>query len=191
MCRQGRLPTSLLSNSNSSKRTLGRRRRETLHSALAIHGGTSSNKRPAFDGLFDTLNKKCKLDVLGNYILSNGKLTSYIIEQKQKKERLAFENSKENVLRSIATYYTAGVMGKRKYQAVKLASSMKFNKSTGKRRAITFMPKCPIPKLLPCNKLAKEIKAIDIGKIYNVKEQFENYIGEDENLSGYFRDLRE
>ena len=111
MCRQGRLPTSLLSNSNSSKRTLGRRRRETLHSALAIHGGTSSNKRPAFDGLFDTLNKRT-LDVLGNYILSNEKLTSYIIEQKQKKERLAFENSMENVLRSIATSYNAGVMGR-------------------------------------------------------------------------------
>ena len=108
-------------------------------------------KRPAFDGLFDTLNKKCKVADLGNYVLSNHKLTSYIIEQKQKKDRLAFEASEENVLRSIATYYTAGVMGKRKYQAVRLTTSMKISKDE-KRTAITFMPKCPIPKLLTYNK---------------------------------------
>ena len=96
--------------------------------------------------------------------MSNEKLTSYIIEQKQKKERLAFENSKENVLRSITTYYTAGVMGKRKYQAVKLASSMKFNKSTGKRRAITLMPKCPIPKLLKCSNTHQSVELVRKGR---------------------------
>ena len=98
------------------------RRQETFDAALAIHGGTKSHKRPAFDGLFDTLNKKCKTEVMGDYALSDKKLTEYILKKKQNQERVAFENSHDNVLRSIATYYTAGVMGKRKYQAVRIAS---------------------------------------------------------------------
>ena len=53
---------------------------------LAIPGGTLLRKRPALDGLFDTLSKKCKLEDLGNYILSDDKLSSYIIEQKQRKD---------------------------------------------------------------------------------------------------------
>ena len=41
-------------------------------------------------------------------------------DKKQKEEREAFQNSRDNMLRSVATYYTAGVMGKRKYQVVPL-----------------------------------------------------------------------
>jgi len=36
-------------------------------------GATQSNKRPALDGLFDTLQKRCKINELGGYILSNEK----------------------------------------------------------------------------------------------------------------------
>ena len=94
-------------------------------------------------------------------MLSNDKLTAHIIEQKQKKDMLAFKASDDNVLRSIATYYTAGVMGKRKYQVVRLSSTMKYDNE--KRTAIKFMAKCPIPKLLTYNKLAAKIKEIDKG----------------------------
>ena len=146
-------------------------------------------KRPALDGLFDTLSKKFKLEDLGNYILSDDKLSNYIIEQKQRKERLAFEKSKANTLRSIACYYSAGVMGKRKYQAVRLASAMNYDQ--GKRTAIQFMPKCPIPKPLPYNKLASKIKEIDIWRVYFVEEEFSSYVEEGEKISGCYRDLRE
>ena len=149
---------------------------------LAIHGGTLLSKGPALDGLFDTLSKKCKLEDLGNYILSDDKLSNYIIEQKQRKERFAFEKPKANSLKSIACYYSAGVMGKRKYQAVRLTSAMNYDK--GKlRTAIHFMSKCPIPKLLPCNKLASMIKEIE--------EEFSSYVEEGEKISGCYRDLRE
>ncbi|XP_028414086.1 uncharacterized protein LOC114537163 [Dendronephthya gigantea] len=167
-------PPNNQQNNAASRSTLSRRREETFVAALSINGGTLLNKRPAFNGLFDTLSKKCKLDDLGNYVLSNDKLTSYVIEQKQKKDRLAFEASEANNLRSIATYYTAGVMGKRKYQAVRLSSTMKF--VNAKRTAITFMSKCPIPKLLTYNKLAAKLKEINIGKVYSVEEMFDDYI---------------
>lgn len=109
----------------------------------------------------------------------------------KQKELAVFECSRDNVLRSIATYYTSGVMGKRKYQAVRTASSIKSsNIKRGGKTAIKFMPNCPIPKLLTYNSLVKEIRNIDIGKVYSLEEQFSSAI-DDENVNGYFRDLRE
>ena len=52
-----------------------------------------------------------------------------------------------------------------------------------KRTAIQFMPKCPIPKVLPYNKLASKIKEIDIGRVYFVEEEFSSYIEEGEKIS--------
>ena len=46
---------------------------------MKIHGGTKSSKRPALDGLYHTISKKCKTSFLGDYILSNSKVTNYII----------------------------------------------------------------------------------------------------------------
>jgi len=47
-------------------------------------------------------------------------------------------------------------MGKRKYQAVRVALSMKKSeKERGKRSSISIMPKCPIPKLLTYNNLVR------------------------------------
>ena len=123
--------------------------------------------------------------------MSNKRLTTYVIEKKSKQERAAFEASEANVLRSIATYYSAGVMGKRKYKSVRLASSMKLSaKKRGGRTALNFMPKCLIPKLLTYDKLSQEIKKINIGTLYTVEHEFEQYI-EEENVNGCFRDLRE
>ena len=92
---------------------------------MKIHGGTKSNKRPALDGLYHLISKKCKTSVLGDYFLANSKVTNYILKQCKQKQLAEFECSKDNVLRSIATYYTSWVMGKKKHQAVRLASSMK------------------------------------------------------------------
>lgn len=115
---------------------------------MKIHGGTKSNKRPAMDGLYYTIAKKFKTSVLGDYVLSNRKATNYIMKKCKQKELAVFECSRDNVLRSIATYYTSGVMGKRKYQTVRTASSMKSsNTKRGGKTAIKFMPNCPIPKL--------------------------------------------
>ena len=89
--------------------------------------------------------------------MSNKKLTDYILKIKQNQERVAFENSHDNVLRSIATYYTAGVMGKRKYQAMRIASTLKrSNAKQGGKTAIKFMSNCPIPKLVTYHALSKE-----------------------------------
>lgn len=119
--------------------------------AAKIHGSTDGNKRPALDGLFDTLQKKYKISELGDYVLSNHKVTNYVIQKKQKLHQQVFHimSSKANILRSIATYYTASVMGKRKYQAVRVSTSMTASaKKRGGKTAITFMPGCTIPRCL-------------------------------------------
>ena len=64
------------------------------------------------------------------------------------------------------------------------------NTKRGGKTAIKFMPNCPIPKLLTYNSLVKEIRNIDIGKVYSLEEQFSSAI-DDENVNGCFRDLRE
>ena len=82
-------------------------------------------------------------------------------------------------------------MGKRKYKSVRLALSMKKNQAMGNRRsAITVMPNCPIPKLLPYNKLVKEINQVSIGNVYKLEEQFQGVM-EDETTQGCFRKLIE
>ena len=171
--------------------TLKRRRTETFDMALMVHGGTKNYPKPAFDGLYDTLSKRCKTSALGNYVLKDSKVANYVINNSNKKDVITFENSNANILRSIATYYNAGVMGKRKYQAVRLATSMKSaDTKRGGNTSIQFTANCPIPKLLTYNKLRKQINAIDIGKVYSVEEQFSAYI-QDENVKGCYRDLRE
>ena len=179
-----RLPTSL----TTPTQTLKRRRSETFHAALRIHGGSKTNPKPAMDGLFSTVQKKLKTSVLGDYVLSDNKVTNYVIDKCSKNKLATFENSEDNILRSISMYYTAGVMGKRKYQAVRLATSMKTSGiNRGGKTSIKFMSNCPIPKLVTYNNLISEIKKIDIGKVYSVEEHYRDYI-ENENLNGCFRE---
>ena len=174
-----------------SHQTLKRRRSETFDMALVVHGGTKDNPEPALDGLYDTLSKRCKTNELGNYVLKDTKIAKYVISKSSKDDVITFENSDANSLRSIATYYNAGVLGKRKYQAIRLSTSMMpVNTKRGGSTSIRFTANTRIPKLLPYNKLSKKIKEIDIGKIYSINETFSACI-EDENVNGCHRDLRE
>lgn len=104
----------------------------------------------------------------------------------------SFEISEENVIRCIATYYSAGLMGKRKYKAVRLVLSTKASRrKRGGRTSLCIMHKCAVPKLSPYSKLIGYINQIDIGKIYSVEEEFSTFLADDEVIHGSFRDLRE
>ncbi|KAL9977972.1 hypothetical protein ACROYT_G015441 [Oculina patagonica] len=87
-----------------SPQTAQQRCRETFEAAMEIHGGTKSNKRPALDGLYQTIAKKCKTSVFGDYVLSNSKVVNYVFNKCKPMELAVFESSKDNVLHSIATY---------------------------------------------------------------------------------------
>lgn len=105
------MPTRI--EDSSKPATTSRRVKETFEAASFIHGASNTNKRSAYDGLFDTLQKKCKINESGDYILKNTKLVEYVINQVNRKQQNQFYKCSINTLRSIATFYSAGVMGKR------------------------------------------------------------------------------
>ena len=75
-----RLPTCLVEGtSNLPLRTATKRRHETLVAVARIHGGSENNPTPALDGMFDTLNKRCKLNTMKDYVLSNDKLKDKVV----------------------------------------------------------------------------------------------------------------
>ena len=116
-----------------------KRRNETLHAATMIHGGTKANKKPALDGMFDTLNKRCKLSDLVNYISNVDNVQERVLPDAYSKSVQSFEISEENVICSIATYYSGGVMGKRKYKAVRLVLSTKTSRrKRGGRNSLVY-----------------------------------------------------
>ena len=79
-------PTSLTNGmSNMPARTASKRRHEKLSCAAKIHGATEQTLTPAFDGMFETLQKRCKLETLTGYVLSNKKLTKSVVAKSYKK----------------------------------------------------------------------------------------------------------
>jgi len=99
------------------------------------------------------LAKRCKVDKKKHYVLSQKILTKKVVSAAFKENSKAFENSPEDVKRSIAVFYSSGVMGKRKYSSVRLlALSRKKGRKQWERggqlllryRTALFQNCCPI-----------------------------------------------
>jgi hypothetical protein len=76
-------------------RTATKMRQETMTAVSAIHGASKKNLKPAYDGMFDTLQKRCKMKDLTNYVLGNENLTKTVVSEHYKKELKDFEKSKK------------------------------------------------------------------------------------------------
>ncbi|CAB4030661.1 Hypothetical predicted protein [Paramuricea clavata] len=176
--------------SNMPIRTATKRRQETMTAVSAIYGASKKNLKPAYDGMFDTLQKRCKMKDLTNYVLGNENLTKTVVSEHYKKELKDFEKSKENAERSIATFYSSGVMGKRKYQSVRLVLSMTSSKQGG-RTGILIFPCCKVPKILTYNNLVRELNKIDIGNVLEINKEYLSDLEMDAPINGAYRDLRE
>lgn len=70
-----------------------KRRNRTLNAAALIHGGTKANKKPALDGMFDTLNKRCKLSDLANHISNVDNLRERVVSDAYSKSVQSFKIS--------------------------------------------------------------------------------------------------
>ena len=187
-------PTSLKNGESVlSRSTASDRRERTFKAALKIHGGSTLRQKPAMDGLFDTMNKKFTVRYFKEYFGENHTIKKHVLPDVYKRELKEFEGSATNVIRSIAVYYSAGVLGKRKYQAVRIAESMKPHpKKKGKMTSLGVVKGCNIPKLLTYANLRKAINNDDIGHVYSVDKGELNYNDDNaEKVSGCYRDLRE
>ena len=173
------------------QRTARKRRHETVEAAAKIHGSTNELSS-SYDGMFDTLQKRCKLGTLTKYVMGNKKLTSAVISKHYKKKLVEFENSVENVKRSVATFYASGIMGKRKYQSVRLVLSMKSCESKqGKKRSISICNGCKVPKLLTYDKLVRHLKQIDVGTVHEIDQDYQKGLETEVVVNGAYRDLRQ
>ena len=142
--------------------------------------------------MFDTLQKRCKLDKLTKYVTENKQLTNRIVCKEYKKSVLEFEKSDDNIVRSIATYYASGVMGKRKYKSVRLVLSMKSNEGKpGKRTSISICKGCKVPKLLTYSNLVEQLKKIDIGTVHEIDPDYLEGLETENQVNGAYRDLRQ
>ena len=48
-----------------------------------------------------------------------------------------------------------------------------------------------MPRLLPYNKLIKDIKSVDIGKLHSIRETLCDGLDESENVDGVYRNIKE
>ena len=67
------------------QRTARKRRHEIVKAAAKIHGSTNELSS-SYDGMFATLQKRCKLGTLTKYVMGNKKLTSAVISKHYKKK---------------------------------------------------------------------------------------------------------
>lgn len=161
MSRRQSAPTGTPNCKESSSK---QRRQETIKAACAIHGGSLDGTVPATIGMVETLEKKCKeKDVLAAMGKCR-KIRNKVLPKIYKEDLVQFESSNENMLRSIAVYYSSGIMGRDKYRSVYKASL--YRKVSKKKRAVRIkVENCPTPKLVPYHRLMSYIKFIEVGKL--------------------------
>ena len=179
-------PSSLLRDClNLSARDAERRCHETLEAANVIHGGSNRNLNPSLDGLYDTLMKNCPVSTLKQYVQSSQIMTKSVLPKIYEDAKENFESSPENVRRSIAIYYSGGIIGKEKWRSIRKSLVHKSNQG---KDPTEIMEGCQLPKLLSYEKLMKQIKRIDIGPVVDVKTLVSD-LDEELQPEGCYREL--
>lgn len=116
-----------------------------------------------------------------------------VLPKLYKKSLVKFEKSDSNMIRSVAVYYSNGVMGKKKYRFTYKANSYKVNSQISNRSKASRLTVagCPIPKLVPYHKLTTFISNIDIGTLHSVWDTLCWGLDEREKVTGVYRNLEE
>ena len=170
-----------------------KRRKETFEAACIINGGSLENTKPETIGMVEALETRCKEDDIIHAVkgesMKKSKLKGKVLPKLYKEELEKFESSGNNMLRSIAIYYSNGVMGRFKYRSVYKAFS--FSYATNKKRAAHIKVANPTPRLVPYHRLMSYIKSIEIGKLYSVREMLCDGLDESDKVNGCYRELEE
>ena len=89
-----------------SERTKRRHSSETLEIARIIHGGEKRRLKATVTSLVDTLRRCCSADDLVGSIDKSKKLMEKVFPKLHKKAVDGYEHTSNNMLRSIAIYYS-------------------------------------------------------------------------------------
>ncbi|CAB4042747.1 Hypothetical predicted protein [Paramuricea clavata] len=167
-----------------------KRRKETFMVAQEIHGGSRESSVPGAVGLVDTALNKCSSNVLVDVMSANKKFTKHVMPSIYKGNLKAYESSEENMIRSVSVYYCGGIAGKKKYRKIYRNSCYKTSNSS-KGRVRLSIHKCPMPRLVPYDKLMPFIKSANVGNIYSVYDTLCDDLDEDDKVCGCYRSLKE
>lgn len=189
MIRSVKLRRKTPTKSNSSERMARKRRRETYEAAQKIHGGSTVNGdlEPGEVGLVDTVIKKCRTSLVADKVMKSRRIMQEVTKKIKIKAK-RYEKSQKNKIRSVAVYYSGGVMGKRKYRKIYRELSYESN-DRGKQNVRLEVSGCPIPNLLSFEKLMSFVKQILIGKVYSVADTLCE--GLEEKVEGCYRGLED
>ena len=175
-----------------SERTKRRRSAETYKVTEKIHGGREGDQKSCAIGLLNTIESKCKEDDLvdATHVGRCKKLKEKVLPKVYKKAVKSYESTNENMLQSVAVYYSNGVIGKVKYRSVYRASTYSY--SLHKKKAVRMtVANCPIPRLVPYHRLVAYTKIIDVGKLQSVRDTLCDGLDDKDKVSGCYRDLEE
>ena len=178
-----------------AERTSTKRRSETFQAVTRIHGGSPSNVITTLSGLVDTLATKFSERDLVKIISKSPKLCEKVFPKIYNQKLKEFEASNQNMLRSISTYFSRSVMGKRKYRSVYKSISMsdssepKMHRVNGNKR-IKVMS-CNVVRLVPYYKMKAYVRSSEIGTLHCVKEDFCYELDDCEKVEDCYRHLYE
>ena len=161
-------------NKNINLKAKTRRCGETIGVCHALHGGSATNLSPTINGMLDTLTSKTASNVLAEHIMDSKKsLVNAISNICHKKRWQGYQNSDENMMRSLNIYYSHHVMGKRKYESIRKA-----NKISGENNFISY------------KKLSQHIRDVNIDTLHDVSELLtEPQLLQHKQVDGLYRDL--
>ena len=101
-----------------------------------------------------------------------------------------YEESEDNIVRSVTVYYSGGITGKQKYRKIYRHSCYRLstNKRKNERLAIN---NCPLPSLVPYNRLMPYIKSISVGTIHSISDKLCDGLDDCDRVNGCYRNLKE
>ena len=107
-----------------------------------------------------------------------------------KKSLKSYEESKDNIVRSVAVYYSGGITGKQKYRKIHRHSRSRFNTNKSKNECLAIN-NCPLRSLVPYNRLMPYIKSISIAAIHSISDKLCDGLDDCDRVNGCYRNLKE
>ena len=134
---------------------------------------------------------KSSKDILVDVMSSSEKFKRSVMPRVYKKLLNSYESSEENLIRSIAVYYSVGIVGKKKYRKIYKDSCYRLKGKGGKSVRLSIINNCPLPRLVPYNRLMPYIKSIPLGTIYSTYDTLCDVLDDDDKVRGCYRRLNE
>ncbi|CAB4003604.1 Hypothetical predicted protein [Paramuricea clavata] len=141
----------------------------------------------AIEDLNDIQNELVQLDSTDQSVRS---LLNQYLPIIYKKSLKTYEASEDNLIRSVAVYYSGGVTGKKKYRKIYKYSCYRLNKDKTKNERLAI-DSCPLPRLVPYNRIMPYIKSISLGTINSVTDTLCYGLDECDKVTGCYRNLKE